>query len=181
MIYSSTYANGFNNQYDAVKETYASRTLLLYFMKLFQPLGILRLIISYPNDYPNKYQSSQAWTQYLDTMWDSQWLTMAYQTNNFDKMYKKEQILMKGYILGNIPLLSIPAGMNATCEQFGYKGSECNDYEIRNIQWIKMHQNQVNISKNGSIIVCEYPCDHAFAWEKAEWVVNHTIGFLSQL
>ena len=88
---------------------------------------------------------------------------------------------MKGYILRNIALLSIPAALNATCNELSYTGSYCNDYKIRNEGWIKMHENQANTSMNGSIIVCPYPCDHSFAWTKSLWIVNHTIDFLNAL
>ena len=163
------------------KEWYSSVTSLLYIMKLLQPLGALKLIISYPSDYPNKYQESQAWTQGLDAMWDSQYLAMAYATNNFDAVFDREQLLMKGYILGDIPLLSIPAGMNATCDDFGYSGTECDVYLNKNEQFIEMHENQANTSMNGSILVCPYPCDHAFAWTEADWIVNKTLNWFNDI
>eukprot|EP01084_Bolivina_argentea_P179654 310432_1 len=171
-----------NGTYNDCVDVFNSRMTLLSIARFLTPFGLLRPFLGSQHDF-GEYKNAQKWALNLDSMWNSQWAEMKWYSKHYLESYNMEMLLQTEYILGNISLLNIPAGLDENCTQAGYDihSKDCTDFERKQKKFKQMHINQMNTVRNGNMTICPYPCQHDFAWTKADWIYHTIEPFLKNM
>ena len=171
-----------NGTYQDAVDVFNSRMYLLSNGRFLTPFGLLRPFLGNQHEF-GEYQKQQYWAINLDSEWNSQWIAMNWQSQHYQQLYAMENHLLQPGILGNISLLSIPAGIDENCTQasIDVNSGKCHDFERTQRQFYEMHITQKNASLNGEMIICPYPCSHSFAWDKVDWIYETITPFLHNI
>eukprot|EP01083_Nonionella_stella_P099218 278953_1 len=171
-----------NGTFEECVTVFNSRMRLLEYGRFLTPFGLLRPFLGSQSGY-RQYKEDQYWAVNLDSMWNSQWIEMKWQSQHYKDAFNMENVLLRHGILGNVSLLTIPAGLDENCTKANYDAGseECIKFERKQRRWYEMHMEQKNASSHGQMIICPYPCAHDFAWAKAQWICDTITPFLQDV
>ena len=160
---------------------YKSQFKLLNIIRYLSVLGLQYFFVG-TDGYPEALKSAQKWSMMLDGNWNSQYGLFMENIVNYDNDFQREVTLLQPQALNNIPVLALPAGLNSTCEQRGYSGSQCEEFLYKDKRFLELQNNIVQAGGHGSRLkICEFPCAHDFAWSRADWIAQNIKPWIEEI
>jgi pimeloyl-ACP methyl ester carboxylesterase len=151
---------------------YKTQFRLLKAIRYLSVLGLQYFIVG-TDGYPESLKAAQKWSMMLDGNWNGQYGLFMENINKYDDDYSREMKYLQPRAFSDVPILALPAGLNATCEQRKISGSQCDDFLIKDKKFLDLQYDVVNAGGPGSMLkICDFPCAHDFAWSRADWILE---------